>query len=250
PAGMSSVVQASGGVTFHPALGVDFSVDGYWDPMLRAVELSPLQRDIWDEVFAGPTDAAPQVAAKVTQGSALGMELLLRKSLGDRLTGWISYSVQRSVRAAEGKDLPFALEQTHVLNAVVAWRLPGGWTLGGAVLLRSGAPEVGSLLASPTQVPGTDAAGAPAWVRAPVDQVDRLPGLLRVDARASKAFDLDPLRLELWLDVYDISLGRDVLSFSYGTAIDPGTGQRVLTKGANGLWYPLPMLGLRGAWKL
>jgi len=250
PAGMNAVVQTTAGVTFHPLLGVDLSVDAYWDPMLRTLELPVLDPAAYPAVLADAPFADAQVLSRATTGSALGVEFLLRKSLGDRLTGWLSYSVQRSSRAdaALGKELPFTYEQAHAVNGVLAYQLPGGWTFSGAVLLRSGAPEVGSLFTSRTMREGTNAQGAPAWVPVPLDQVDRLPWLFRLDARASKAFDLDRLRLEVWLDVYDLSLQRDVVGNSYGVAMD-ASGQRTLTRGQAGLWYPLPMAGVRGAFR-
>jgi TonB-dependent receptor-like protein len=248
--GMSSVIQTTAGVTFHPLAGVDLGVDAYWDPMPRILELPALDAAAYTAVFADSATSDVLVRSRATTGSAMGVEFLLRKSVGDRLTGWLSYSVQRSARADAGlgKDLPFAYEQVHAVNGVLAYRLPGGWTLSGAVLLRSGAPEVGSVFTSQTMREGTDASGAPAWTPVPLDQVDRLPWLFRVDARASKAFDLGRLRLEVWLDVYDADLQRDVIANSYGVALD-AAGGRTLTRGQTGLWYPLPMLGVRGAFR-
>ncbi|HEY8206904.1 MAG TPA: TonB-dependent receptor [Myxococcaceae bacterium] len=250
PEGMSSVLQTSAGVTLHPALGLDVGVDGYFDPMFRVVELPVLDPAAYTAVFADAADSAARVAARATQGSAMGLEVFLRTSAGDRLRGWLSYSFQRSARAdpALSKELPFALEQSHVVNAVLEYRLPGGWTLSGAALLRTGAPEYGNWLVSPSMREGTDATGAAAWVRVPPGEAGRLPLLFRLDARASKAFDLDRLRLEVWLDVYDLNLARDAVSYSYGTGQD-ASGQRVLTRGQTGLWYPLPMLGVRGAYR-
>lgn len=250
PAGMSSVIQTTAGVTFHPLLGLDLTADAYWDPMLRTLELPVLDPAAYAAVLADAASSDAQVRSRATTGSALGVELLLRKSMGDRLTGWVSYSVQRSARAgaALGKDLPFTYEQAHALNGVLAYQLPGGWTFSGAVLLRSGAPEVGSVFTSRTMREGTDALGQPAWTPVPLDQVDRLPWLFRLDARASKAFDLDRVRLELWLDVYDLSSQRDVIGNSYGVSLD-AAGGRTLTRGQTGLWYPLPMIGVRGAFR-
>ncbi|HYV45572.1 MAG TPA: TonB-dependent receptor [Myxococcaceae bacterium] len=250
PAGMSSVIQTTAGVTFHPLLGLDLGVDAYWDPMVRTLELPVLDPGVYGAVFADSATSGALVLSRATTGSALGVEFLLRKAVGDRLTGWLSYSVQRSARVdpALGKELPFAYEQTHAVNAVLAYRLPGGFTLSGAVLLRSGAPEVGSFFTSRTMREGTDVQGAPAWTPVPLDQVDRLPWLFRLDARASKAFDWDRLHMEVWLDVYDLDLQRDVVANSYGASMD-AAGARTLTRGQTGLWYPLPMLGVRGAFR-
>jgi hypothetical protein len=97
PEGMVSVLQASAGVTFHPALGLDLGVDGYFDPMLRVVELPVLDRRRTAMLAGGRADSAARVSAQVTVGSAMGVEVLLRKSAGDHLTG-CSYSFHRSVR--------------------------------------------------------------------------------------------------------------------------------------------------------
>ncbi len=70
--------------------------------------------------------------ANPSHGYAYGLEIMLRHPLGDHWFGWQSYSLQRSVRwtqyaledesqhvTGQGESyLPFAFDQTHVLNAV------------------------------------------------------------------------------------------------------------------------------------
>jgi hypothetical protein len=260
--GLQEVFQLTAGMSWHPRPELELTADGYLHPITRAVELSPADPEFPYRITAPEEERRQAVARQITEGHAVGLELMARRSsasAGDRLSGWISYALQRSARVkrfprldAAGQpqgeataSLPFTFDQTHVLNAVAVYRLPDDWLVSAAFHLHTGAPEAGGWT-SQTMRPGVDALGRTRWVRLSLDEVDRLPPTLRVDARVSRTFTLGGLRLEAWLDVYNLLWGREVLSFSYAV-VPQADGADRLEKRVTGFGFPVPMLGLRAS---
>jgi hypothetical protein len=77
-------------------------------------------------------------------GRAIGVEILVRRALTKRLTGWFSYTLSRVERDAFylGRWMRRLSEfdRTHVANAVVAADIGAGWRAGGRVVAYSGLP--------------------------------------------------------------------------------------------------------------
>src|SRR5262249_24252238 len=78
-----------------------------------------------------------------------GVELLLRRPLSKRLSGWLSYTLSRSTRethfvTADGATaiatVPSEFDRTHVLNAIVAYDLGYRWRAGARFVFYTGAP--------------------------------------------------------------------------------------------------------------
>ena len=88
-------------------------------------------------------------------GRAYGVEVLLRRPLSKRPSGWLSYTLSRSTRdehfiTPTGRDVVAAVasdyDRTHVLNAISAYDLGRRWRAGGRFLNdpaadRSGSPD-------------------------------------------------------------------------------------------------------------
>ena len=289
--GLQRTLQMSGGVEYKDLWGFDVSVDGYVNPMLRTVELTPFGNVDSDTPGGPPLPDVPGIPGErpppptppgsgglgrvrsltrqqdplpdlpdlelgdlSSRGLAYGLELLVRRPLGGNWFGWLSYSLQRSTRfvrftrydaqdrpvgEAEGY-LPFAFDQTHVANLVLSYRFGNNFTLGGVLHFNSGRPESGTLT-SRTLVEGRDVLGQPRWVRVDRDRVDRLPPFFRFDLRLSKAWAYETFTLEAYLDMLNVTLSQEVVSFSYN-----GGGYLPLEKEATGLPIALPVLGLKG----
>ncbi|AKQ70638.1 TonB family protein / TonB-dependent receptor [Myxococcus hansupus] len=275
--GLQQGVQLSAGAEWKAWRGLEVGVDVYLNPMLRTIELTPFSDEglgEGDDPSTPPNDSPPGLrrAAQLgdgggipnrgdidfpdfrSSGLAYGVELLLRHPLGDNWFGWLSYSLQRSTRRtrfyrydAEGHrvgeaeaDLPFAFDQTHILNLVLSYKFANNVTLGGVVHFNTGRPEYGSL-GTQTHRPGEDGAGRPSWVKADRDRVDRLPPFLRFDVRLSKSWVYDTFSLEAYLDMLNVTLRRETLGFEY----EGGNGFP-LRKDAVGLPIALPILGVKG----
>jgi TonB family protein len=74
------------------------------------------------------------------QGRSYGLELLLRRRDADRLFGWVSYTLSRSLRRTDTQWEPFDFDRLHILNLVAGVRLPRNWEIGGRILYQSGTP--------------------------------------------------------------------------------------------------------------
>jgi len=85
-------------------------------------------------------------------GSAYGLELYLYRPLGERLSGFLSYTLSRSMRSQGREHFPNAFDRAHVLNAALACDLGRKWQAGGRVVFYTGVPDVpqtGGLRAAP-----------------------------------------------------------------------------------------------------
>lgn len=77
------------------------------------------------------------------RGQVLGMEILLRLDGGERLSGWIAYTLSQAKRRDSGAqdERLFDFDQTHILTAVGNLRLGDHWTLGARFRFVSGNPR-------------------------------------------------------------------------------------------------------------
>ncbi|WP_434384498.1 TonB family protein [Melittangium boletus] len=289
--GLQRALQISAGVEYRDLGGFDVSLDGYVNPLLRTVELTPfgqedsapsfpdvpvpvdptdprgppgptrlVRRSLQEEGGPPQTPDLSDLGNFRSRGLSYGLELLIRKPLGGNWFGWLSYSLQRSTRltrftryntndepVGEAQAyLPYVFDQTHVANLVLNYKFANNITLGGVLHFNTGRPESGHLT-SRTLVEGTDRDGLPRWRRVDLDQVDRLPAFFRFDVRLAKAWAYETFSLELYLDMLNVTINRETVSFDYAYGYTPSgvpTGQ--LTKTAVGLPIALPILGLKG----
>lgn len=260
--GLQEALQTDVGVEWKVLNGIEVNADVYFNPVFRALELDPFQ-----QLQVGPTppdqDPAQAIDAlirkQITRGYAYGFELMIRHPLGGNWFGWLSYSFQHSVRRreiqrhdehgqllgiADTVELPFAYDQTHVLNAVLSYKLPDGWTVGGVLHFNTGRPEIGGLT-SVTHVPGTDPFGQPSWVEVDLDKADRLPPFFRFDARVSKTWAFDLFSLEVYFDMLNVTLSQEVLSFNYQQVSTPANPTVHLEKTPVAIPLFLPILGVK-----
>ncbi len=252
-------VQLDVGVEWKIREGIELNVDAYVNPLLRTLEVTAFTRG------SPPDDATPGshefdqfVESNATHGYATGLEVMLRHPLGGNWFGWLSYSLQRSVRWGKfdrlnefgqviGEDsdyLAYAFDQTHVMNAVLSYKFPGNWTVGAALHFNTGLPE-GGLLGQGTQREGTDpATGLPRWINVQRDQWDRMPPFLRLDVRVAKAWAFETFSMELYFDVLNVLLRQEVVAFNYRGGIGGGGGP--LVKEPTAIPIFIPILGLKG----
>jgi TonB family protein len=272
--GLQQSLQVSAGAEWKAPLDFEVSVEGYFNPLLRTVELVPFNTEPPaveqpTEPNPDPRSSPPRVKARQqlpdvpdvpenlpslqSNGLAYGLEVLLRRPLGGNWFGWLSYSLQRSTRhirfnrydgsgrkvGVDEKYLPYTFDQTHVLNFVLNYKFANNITVGGVVHFNTGRPEEGNLT-SRTQVPGV-VKGEPGWVPVSRDQVDRLPPFFRVDLRVAKAWTYETFSMEAYLDILNASISQEVVGFNYS-----GGSGFPLEKEPIGIPLVLPVLGLKG----
>ncbi|MBF5046013.1 TonB family protein [Aggregicoccus sp. 17bor-14] len=261
PQGLQRALQLSGGVEYTGWRLLNLSVDAYVNPLVRTVEMTPFADEtLQDRVDRpdpgdGRPNDIPELPDLSSHGLAYGVELMLRHPLGGNWFGWLSYSLSRSTRFtrfyrydARGRvvgeaseDLPFAFDQTHILNLVLSRKFAHSFTLGGVFHFNTGRPENGLLGAGPSQ-PGFDSEGSPEWVPLDRDRAERLPGFVRLDVRIAKSWAYDAFTLEAYLDMLNVTLSREVTGFDY--SVNALTGQ--YSKRPSAIPVAIPILGVKG----
>lgn len=129
------------------------------------------------------TTVADDCIDQRVRGRTLGAELLVRRALTKRLTGWLSYTLSRSTREAHPllskeqlQNVPSEFDRTHVVSVVGAYDLGRGWRAGGRVYAYSGRPYSRQIRGIPI---------------APYNS-ERMPGFYRFDARVEKRWVVRP----------------------------------------------------------
>lgn len=120
-------------------------------------------------------DEGDSCVGRTVRGRAVGGELLLRRKLAERVTGWVAYTLSRSTRASnrvpEG-EIVSEFDRTHVLNVVLSADLGKGYRLGGRYFTYTGLPYSPRVQGEPVQ---------------PINGL-RLPAFHRIDFRFEKSF--------------------------------------------------------------
>lgn len=182
--------QTSLGAELRPIQGLFFSAEGFY----KRLDHIPVRTDASVIVNGRPV---PQNLDNAGIGRIYGAEFLLRKELTDRLFGWVSYTLSRSERL----DRPgqpwrlFDYDQTHNVTAVISYKLPRGWQIGGRFRLISGnveTPVLGAkyLAASDSYFPISGKINS-----------SRLPTFHQLDVRVDKTWTFDRWTLNVFLDL-------------------------------------------------
>jgi len=197
-------LQTSFGMELRPVQGVLFTAEGFY----KRLDNIPVRTDASVVVNGQPV---PENLDNAGVGRIYGAEFLLRKELTDRLFGWISYTLSRSERQnARGQPWRLAdYDQTHNVTAVISYKLPRGWQIGGRFRLISGnvyAPVLGSrYLAS------TDSYVASYGLT----NSSRLPPFNQLDIRVDKTWTFDHWTLNVFLDLLNAYNRRSIESVAY-----------------------------------
>jgi TonB family protein len=140
-------------------------------------------------------------------GIAYGLEVLLRRPLSKRLSGWLSYTLSRSTReqhfiTPSGGDALATVvsdyDRTHMLNAILAYDLGRRWRAGGRFVFFTGIPY--SKLAGNVPVPPYN------------DQ--RTPPFYRVDVRLEKRWPFaNDGYIAFIAEVQNVTLRKEVTPF-------------------------------------
>jgi hypothetical protein len=156
-------------------------------------------------------------------GESYGLEILLRRSLTNRLSGWLAYTLSKSDRLIGYYRLRAASDwdQRHILNLVLAYRLPRGWAVSGRIHYNTGRPY-------------------PVY-QASTFRVDyeRLPPFFQLDWRIDKRFVFNKFVLAAFLELVNSTLSREV--YDLKRRPDDALEEK-------GFRIVLPSLGVRFDW--
>ncbi len=183
-----------------------------------------------------PSPLLAQALVATGLGRTRGIQFLLRKQLGRRFFGWVTYTLSRSERAnAEGDPYaPYDFDQTHVVGAVASYDLGAGFEVGGRFRYATGFPR--------TPVTGAyfdGKAGIYEPIFGSLNSI-RIPAFWQFDLRISKRFSIGRSTLEAYLDLQNVSDRSNPEEIVYS----PDYAERRYITG-----LPiLPVLGARLAW--
>jgi hypothetical protein len=216
---LQTVAQASQGV--EVALPADFTLtttgflsswSGLTDLTTSCIQIIP------PTTPAGTTPTSPQAQPyacpndQPEHGIAYGVEVLLRRPLSKRISGWLSYTLSRSVRDEQfitpsGGNAQATVvsdyDRTHVLNAILAYDLGRRWRAGARFVFMSGAPY--SSLSGNVAVPPYN------------DHRD--PPFYRVDVRLEKRWSLGKNGYIAFIaEVQNVTLSKEVTPYGLACA--------------------------------
>ncbi len=162
---------------------------------------------------------------------AYGLELFLRRDVSKALSGWLSYTLGwADARSEQGQAYRPSFDIRHVVNLVLQYRLPAGFSLGGRLFYRSG------------KVVTYD------FVRAqPISYQQRLPGFFRGDAELAYSWTTSWARLRLALEWLNVTLSREAVDIACHDGVQTGKNPLSATpctvRYAPAIFFP--SLGLR-----
>ncbi len=197
--------------TLQNSYGVEF--DAPWDVAASAAVFHHVLLDVTDGLGTGEDLESLDTRSL---GSAVGLELALRRPFSKQFGGLLTYTLSRSTRSRRAAHFPSDFDRTHVLNAVMGYDLGSNWRVGTRLVFYSGAPN-----------PDVDEKTA---VTNRTSDPKRDPVFFRVDARLEKRWDYGSQRhLSFVLEWLNASLQEETVK---GEEIGPVT---------------IPSLGLEGA---
>jgi hypothetical protein len=246
--GLQQAVKTEAGVDAQLPFGFEGAASVFWNQLTRPIEYS--LEDLLND--------RARLSGGASQGRAWGVEVMVRKRPEGRWFGWLSYTFQRAERLRPVVDfdgagrvvqtaerwVPFDFDQAHVLHLTGGVVLPWAIHVSVGLHFNTGRPESG-VVSSRAMQPGLDPGTLlPVWVPVSLTADPRLPAFARVDARVSRTWTFDAFTLEVFLDVFNASVTREVLGYTYGVV--PSGDTRVLQRQAFSIPAVLPFLGVKG----
>lgn len=189
--GPVEALQTSFGFEWVPTEGWEISVEGFYNYLTN---------------LAAPSSALTDSNGEVSrlfwrsdiEGRAYGVEVLIRKQVGDWAYGWLSYTLSRAERLRPPDDWAlFSIDQTHVLNLAWTFELGNEWSLGARFTLTTGNPTY-EILGSRYD------ADRDRYQPIYSDKVSRIDTFHRLDLRLDKRWRFEDWMLEFYLDIQNV----------------------------------------------
>ncbi len=192
--GLQTSLQTAAGVEVALPWRVMATVTGFNNVFLNMSDTAGVQP-------AG--DDSTQIPRSL--GAARGVEVYIRRSLTERLGGFVSYTFSRTTRSIENLTFPAAFDRTHVLHSAFGYDLGGGWQTGMRFSIYSGSP----VLQPPVGLPESFRPSDP----------PRDPVFYRVDVRLEKKWRIfDTAWISAVLEMVNATLNTETIN---GNEIGP-----------------------------
>lgn len=217
--------QSSFGAEITLPEDIETRFTGYYSQMYDIARTST-------QTVSTPDGPRRQFFVADEQGRAYGLEVMIRRRVAQGFYGWLSYTLSRSERQIQGgRWVPFAFDQTHVLNMAASYAFDG-WRFGARFQVATGRPTE-TITSTEFQ---NESADIDAFYRF---SGERLQTFTRLDVRIDRDFEIGPVTGSVYLDIQNVynAPNREGILSSYDysqTAPLPGLPI-------------LPTIGVRGA---
>ncbi len=219
----SRSLQGSVGVDARMRHGVSATLTGFYtrlsslpvdDPSVDDDSLATIEPYLGGALassreFVGKQFGSFSALTNQGRGESVGLELQLRRS-GPSWFGWISYTLSRSRRLYQPTLdqtswgwVPFALDQPHVLTALLSTRW-GRWRLGGRLRYATGLPI------TPRRDFGVDDRGYVVLFPNRYPFSERLPDSFQLDFRVDRTWNRSWGVVSLYLDIQNLTNRHNV----------------------------------------
>ncbi len=230
----------------HSVLGVEHFINTDW-----SIKLESYYKTFDDLVVSTATEEEPPFA-NLGSGKAYGLELLVKKDLLNRLSGWLSLTYSKSQRTNQltNETFPYQLDKPIMANLVAIYKLSNRWTLSSRFTFTSGGAYTPVVNRREEQVkdregnPATDQNDNPITRFRPVFgefNSDRLPNYHRLDVRVDYDLKLkNQQKMEIYLEIMNLYNRENISGYSWNPEITERKPQTQLGT--------LPFIGFRYAW--
>jgi hypothetical protein len=227
--GLQEVVQVSQGIEFALPKNVAIELTGFVHWYANLTDLSA-------SCGVGVSDCT---IADRADGRAYGVEMMIRRSLTERVGGLLAYTLSRAERTVHGRTTLSDYDRTHVVHAAIGIDLGRNWHAGLRLSAYSGRPY--SLIAfdDPTDPDDPTLIGRRNALRRPVFH--------RLDLRIEKRWRFgETAWVSLVLEGMNVTLSKEIVDFDCRVAEALG-GRGGLSCGGQEIGpITIPSLGVAG----
>ena len=209
--GLQTSTQAALSLEARLAADLTLRVTGFHQWLYVSDLRSTIARDVREPEFLQMRD-----------GRGYGGELLLRLPRQARVHGWLAYTLSWSMRDFDGIAAPSDWDQRHIVNLVTTVRITNGYSVGGRFHYNSGRPY-------------------PVQTALQTVEYQRLPPFWQIDLRVDKRVVFDRYTLDIYLELGNATLTRQVTAYAPVDAADAPPTQI-------GFRIVLPSLGIHAEW--
>ena len=204
----------------------------------RTLRVRPRFISVDNSVDVFPEVEPDRLLIAPSSSEARGVELLLNRTPGHRITWSASYALAEANDVIAGVTVPRTLDQRHTLTLDVGWRPSARWQFSAAWLYHSGWPTTGFTFAADTLA--DDRVLVRRVYSARNDE--RLSAYHRLDLRVTRDVMIRTTRLSIFGDLFNVYDRKNARA--YDPTVSVVRGQLIYAKRVDSLMPRLPSFGV------
>jgi hypothetical protein len=213
-------IDPTGGLQAAYQIGEGAEVELPWSLRAKATAFFHADRKMSDYVSDCGTLASICNEVSRVDGRTYGLEVLLQRSFGQRLSGWLAYTLSRAERWIGNAAYLSPFDRTHVFSAVLTYDFGADVRAGVRATAYTGRPDF------PAFYFGSQASEF-AFGPGQLAQ-HRVPPFYRIDLKAEKRWRLGAHQwIAVVLDFFDATLTKEAIGFRCDIASGLCTAQEV-----------------------